>query len=441
MRGGARRDGRRPRTETLPQLDGAARSCAASDRKLRNGPRPRRTGRPPGGRHRPDRGRRRAGRQGARPDPGPPGRPHADPGAAAADPHARPLRGRPRGRLDHAGSPGRPRRSSSATAGCPPPGSCIRRGVLRRRAEHPPVRPVPGERRSPGVDLPLPLRRPRHRRAVRAAADRREPVVSRTSPRSSTATTSVGGVAADTDALFATGWETAYPAYRDPSPRPALLLRAGLRAARSTRWAPSTSSPRTPTGSASTASPPAAGWPTSWRPSTACAPTPSASAPTCGTTASRDTDRRNDIFFYARPVTTRRGFELGVMALAARRPRASGRDHPPRRLGHLGLRPPVPARQPRRPCGSPSSTSVYNQCAVALVLSLTNMSLLPLELLSSGVIPVLNRGPNNDKVVQNPFIRYADPSPRALADALVEEMLPPGPRTSTRARPRQRRRT
>ena len=31
---------------------------------------------------------------------------------------------------------------------------------------------------------------------------------------------------------------------------------------------------------------------------------------------------------------------------------------------------------------------IYNQCAVGLVLSLTNMSLLPLELLASGVIPV-----------------------------------------------------
>jgi hypothetical protein len=53
------------------------------------------------------------------------------------------------------------------------------------------------------------------------------------------------------------------------------------------------------------------------------------------------------------------------------------------------------------------------------------MSLLPLELLSSGVIPVLNRGPNNDMVVQNEFIRYADPSPHALASAVLEEMARP----------------
>ena len=62
---------------------------------------------------------------------------------------------------------------------------------------------------------------------------------------------------------------------------------------------------------------------------------------------------------------------------------------------------------------------LYNQCAVGLVLSLTNLSLLPLELLSSGVIPVVNRGPNNDKVVQNEFIRYAEPTPHALASAMV----------------------
>jgi hypothetical protein len=68
---------------------------------------------------------------------------------------------------------------------------------------------------------------------------------------------------------------------------------------------------------------------------------------------------------------------------------------------------------------------LYNHCAVGLVLSLTNMSLLPLELLASGVIPVLNRGENNDKVVQSEFIRYADPSPHALAAALQEEMHRP----------------
>jgi hypothetical protein len=53
------------------------------------------------------------------------------------------------------------------------------------------------------------------------------------------------------------------------------------------------------------------------------------------------------------------------------------------------------------------------------------MSLLPLELMASGVIPVLNEGPNNDKVVDSEFIRYAAPSPHALAEAVVAELARP----------------
>ncbi|MEO7015013.1 MAG: glycosyltransferase family 1 protein, partial [Leifsonia sp.] len=64
--------------------------------------------------------------------------------------------------------------------------------------------------------------------------------------------------------------------------------------------------------------------------------------------------------------------------------------------------------------------SVYNRCAAGLVMSLSNMSLLPLELLSSGVAPVVNDGPNNRMVSDNPFIEYVPVSPRAIARRLVE---------------------
>jgi hypothetical protein len=47
------------------------------------------------------------------------------------------------------------------------------------------------------------------------------------------------------------------------------------------------------------------------------------------------------------------------------------------------------------------------------------MSLLPLELLASGVIPVVNDGPNNRLVSDNPFIEFTEPSPRAIADRLI----------------------
>jgi len=48
------------------------------------------------------------------------------------------------------------------------------------------------------------------------------------------------------------------------------------------------------------------------------------------------------------------------------------------------------------------------------------MSLLPLELLAAGVIPVVNDGANNREVSDNPYIAYTEPSPRALAQRLIE---------------------
>jgi hypothetical protein len=52
-------------------------------------------------------------------------------------------------------------------------------------------------------------------------------------------------------------------------------------------------------------------------------------------------------------------------------------------------------------------------------MSLSNMSLLPLELLSSGVTPVVNDGPNNRMVSENPFIEYVPASPKAIARRLA----------------------
>lgn len=127
---------------------------------------------------------------------------------------------------------------------------------------------------------------------------------------------------------------------------------------------------------------------------------------------------RNEIFFYARPGTTRRGFELGIMALdtfARERP-----DYTINLAGSDVSRYDIPFRY--KNLGSLPVTelnALYNRCAAGLVLSLTNMSLLPLELLAAGVIPVVNDAPNNTMVSSNPFIDYAPASPRALADHLI----------------------
>ncbi len=128
---------------------------------------------------------------------------------------------------------------------------------------------------------------------------------------------------------------------------------------------------------------------------------------------------RDAVFFYARPETPRRGFELGAMALDL-----FARERPGYRIilaGQNLARLDLPFTHTT--VGNlPVSelNAVYNQCAAGLVMSLTNMSLLPLELLAAGVVPVVNDAPNNRMVVSdNTHIAFAAPSPASLASALV----------------------
>jgi glycosyltransferase involved in cell wall biosynthesis len=129
--------------------------------------------------------------------------------------------------------------------------------------------------------------------------------------------------------------------------------------------------------------------------------------------------KRKEIFFYARPVTTRRGFELGILALEIfheKRP-----DYTITLAGWDVSDYDIPFPYNNLKALSLSELSdVYNRSGAALVMSLTNMSLLPLELLAAGTIPVVNNGENNRLVSNNPYIKYADASPDALAQALID---------------------
>jgi O-antigen biosynthesis protein len=129
--------------------------------------------------------------------------------------------------------------------------------------------------------------------------------------------------------------------------------------------------------------------------------------------------RRKDILFYARPLTERRGFDFGCLVLEEfnkLRPDAVihmvGAD-----LGRNKLPFPYVDHGSLSPA---DLNKLYNKCAAGLVLSLTNLSLLPLELLGAGCIPVVNDGPNNRMVSDNPFIKYVPPSPQAMALGLAE---------------------
>jgi hypothetical protein len=226
------------------------------------------------------------------------------------------------------------------------------------------------------------------------------------------------GVAADVDAIFATGWETAYPSFRDASPARRLYFVQDFEPYFYAVGTESVLAENTYHFGFSAIT--AGGW------------LADKLAREFGMSTAHyefgadrqhynvtNTARRKEIFFYARPATERRGFELGVMALdlfAKARPDytinlagwdVSGYDIP---FSYKNLKS-MPITE---------LNEVYNRCAAGLVLSMTNMSLLPLELLASGVIPVVNNGSNNTMVSSNPFIEYTAPSPRALADRLIE---------------------
>jgi glycosyltransferase involved in cell wall biosynthesis len=124
---------------------------------------------------------------------------------------------------------------------------------------------------------------------------------------------------------------------------------------------------------------------------------------------------RSDIVFYARRETARRGIELGLMALeifAARNPgvpihiygdkvgkrKFRFTDH-----GHV----------------SPAQLNeIYNQCYAGLTLSFTNVSLVALEMLAAGCIPVVNDTIEVRTDLNNPFVRYTAAYPIALAEQL-----------------------
>lgn len=226
------------------------------------------------------------------------------------------------------------------------------------------------------------------------------------------------GVSPDTDAIFATGWETAYPAYRDRSmarrmyfvqdfePRFYPVGSEGVLAENTYHFGFEAFT--------------AGGWLAKKLADDYSMTThPFEFSANLDIYQRTNTGRRKDVFFYARPVTTRRGFELGVMALEQlKRARpditihmagwdVSDWDVPFEFVNHGSL-------------NITELSPLYNECAAALVLSLTNLSLLPLELLACGTIPVVNDAPNNRLVSDNPGIAYTPLSPSALARRLID---------------------
>ena len=124
---------------------------------------------------------------------------------------------------------------------------------------------------------------------------------------------------------------------------------------------------------------------------------------------------RVGVAYYCRPSTPRRAHELAIFALdlfASAHPEVEIHLYgeaigpPPFRTTHHGLLSP------------PELGALYNRCIAGLVLSATNVSLVPLEMLAAGCIPVVNDAAQNRIVLDNPNVEYAPATPYDLADAL-----------------------
>jgi hypothetical protein len=225
------------------------------------------------------------------------------------------------------------------------------------------------------------------------------------------------GLDADTDAVFATGWETAYPAFRHPSNarrfyftqdfEPAFYAsgsdyvlaentyRFGFHGFSAGRWL----------SKKLTAD---YGMPGDFYDYAVDKEHYSLT----------NTGPRNEVLFYARPPTARRAFEFGRLALTELH-----RLRPEIVINMVGwdISPyyvPFPYVN-HTALDISQLNDVYNRCAAALILSLTNMSLLPMEVMSSGVVPVVNDAPNTREIFESPYMDYQPMSPGAMARRLI----------------------
>ena len=129
-------------------------------------------------------------------------------------------------------------------------------------------------------------------------------------------------------------------------------------------------------------------------------------------------NRRNAVLFYARPPTPRRATEFGLLALAEmhrQRPEIpihivgwdmSGYDVPFPYINHKAM-------------DIAQLNAVYNECAAGLLLSLSNPSLVPLEAMGAGVVPIVNDGDNTRVLFGGFEVDFTPMAPKAFAERLI----------------------
>lgn len=129
-------------------------------------------------------------------------------------------------------------------------------------------------------------------------------------------------------------------------------------------------------------------------------------------------DNVKRVFFYARPVTPRRDFELGMLALKDLTDRMpdvevvfAGWDvsnyYIPFKHQNLGV------------VKLEDLSELYSQCDMCLIISNTNLSLLPLEVMASNSVAVCSKGENSTWLVNENNSVLVDYDPKKIADTLI----------------------
>lgn len=130
------------------------------------------------------------------------------------------------------------------------------------------------------------------------------------------------------------------------------------------------------------------------------------------------TSEGNRVFFYARPVTPRRDFELGLLALNELNKKLDnltvvfagwdiGNYEIPFDHKNLGI-------LPYEKLGE-----VYSDCDMCLVISSTNLSLVPLEVMASNSVAVCTKGANSTWLVNDSNAITVEYDPNDIADKMA----------------------
>ena len=129
-------------------------------------------------------------------------------------------------------------------------------------------------------------------------------------------------------------------------------------------------------------------------------------------------DETNRVFFYARPVTPRRDFELGLLALRELDKRVDNLEvyfagwdisnyEIPFNYKDYGI------------LSIDQLSEIYAQCDMCLIISNTNLSLLPLEVMASNSVAVCSKGENSTWLVNEGNSVLVEYDPFEIAEKMA----------------------